>query len=118
MELEFDRLLIGDSEIMALWLRAGDKGNLSEIDLARWRRLVIGRVSLARAGYQRAKIGGTPLGRFVDLLAREIVSLPELHNTWSSTIGTNPDFLPDRDFVSAVNERIAELDSEARGTWR
>jgi len=116
MEIEFDRLLIGDSEIMALWLRNGDKVDLNEIDLARWQRLVRGRINLARAGYQRAKIGGTPQDRFVDLLAREIVDLPELNKRWSSTLGTNPDFIPDRDFVSAVNERISELESEVRGT--
>ena len=116
MELEFDRLLISDSDVMELWLRGGTKADLSETDFARWRLLVRGRINLARAGYQRARIGGTPQGRFVDLLARDIVSLPELRRIWSSTLGTNPEHLPDRDFVQAVNERIDVLQNEAGDT--
>ena len=115
MELEFSRLLIADDGLIELWLRGGKGGDLSEIDLARWRRLAFLRIDMGRAGYQRAKIGGTPQGRFVDLLARDIVSLPGLAKIWRSTLGINPDHLPDRDFVSEVNERITALEREARG---
>ena len=116
MELEFSRLLIADGGVMELWLRGGNGGDMSEIDLARWRRLAFLRFDMGRAGYQRAKIGGTPQGRFVDVLARDIVNLPGLAKVWRSTLGINPDYLPDRDFVSAVNERIVELESEAGGS--
>jgi hypothetical protein len=114
MELEFDRLLIGESEIMDLWLRGGTQGDLGATDLQRWQRLVRARINLARAGFQRAKVGRTQQGRFVDLLAREIVSLPEFKRSWQSTLGTNPTYLPDRDFVSAVNEAIDQYESGNR----
>jgi hypothetical protein len=111
MELEFDRLMIGDSDIMDLWLRGGIRGDLDTTDLQRWRRLVRTRINLARAGFQRAKVGGTPPGRFVDLLARETMSLPEFKRYWQLGLGTNPAWLPDRDFVSAVNEAIDQYES-------
>ena len=114
MELEFDRLMIGDSEIMDLWLRGGAQGDLSATDLQRWQRLVRARINLARTGYQRAKVGRTNQGRFVDLLAREIVSLPELKRSWQSGIGTNPTYLPDQDFVCGVNEAIDEYEAGNR----
>ena len=98
---------------MELWLRGGKGGDLDEIDLARWQRLAFLRFDMGRAGYQRAKLGGTPLGRFPDVLARELVNMPSLAKLWKSTLGTNPEHLPDGDFVSAVNERVAELESEA-----
>ena len=115
MELEFDRLLVGDSDIMDLWMRGGtSQGDLSATDFQRWRRLVRARLNLARAGFQRAKVAGTAMGRFVDLLAREIVGLPEFYRYWQSTIGTNPAYIPDRDFVSAVNKAIEEYERGIR----
>ena len=116
MDLEFDRLLITDDGVMELWLRGGNEGDLNEIDLARWRRLVRLRFDMPRAGYQRAEIGGTPQGRFVDVLARDIVRLPGLTNVRKRTLGVNPEHLPDRDFVSAVNERVSVLEREAAGS--
>ena len=114
LELELDRILIGDSEIMDLWLRGGTQGDLDATDLQRWRRLMRARINLGRAGFQRAKVAGTAQGRFVDLLAREIVSLPEFKRYWQSTIGINPAYLPDQDFVSDVNEAIDQYESGKR----